>query len=317
MKRFRLLATVSALSTGAGIFAGVNYEAHRRGQKEQGETESRNYKYYIPLPTVSAAAPTNVDLPSLSSTVFPAPPPPPSNRVSEIMKYGFPSLDQIRSYDNFVLSYDRRNRTAHWVFEHIKPEHIGKNDTDREQSSFHEDYSIHPYFRSTNYDYKSSGYDRGHLAAAANHRHSQNAMDQTFTLSNISPQVGRGFNRDAWNNLEKFVRSVARMNRNVYVCTGPLYLPRREADGKLYVKYPVIGPNNVAVPTHFFKVIAVENFQGEFELMSFVMPNEVIPDNIPIKNFMVPMETIERAGGILLFDKISKKRFTIINGKRV
>lgn len=316
MKQLRLLASVSALSAGVGILAGVNFEALRRDQKEQCETESRNYKYYIPLPSVFAAAPINIDPPSLSNTVSPVPPPP-SNRVSEIMKYGFPSLDQIRSYDNFVLSYDRRNRTAHWVFEHIKPEHIGKSDTDREQSTFHEDYSIHPYFRSTNYDYKSSGYDRGHLAAAANHRHSQNAMDQTFTLSNISPQVGNGFNRDAWNNLEKFVRSIARTNKNVYVCTGPLYLPRREADGKLYVKYPVIGPNNVAVPTHFFKVIAVENYRGEFELMSFVMPNEVIQDHIPIKNFMVPVETIERAGGILLFDKVPKNRFTIINGKRV
>ncbi|OWF43715.1 Endonuclease G, mitochondrial [Mizuhopecten yessoensis] len=235
MKRFRLLTTLSALSAGAGFCAGVKYETHGKGQNEQGETESRNCRYYIPLPTVSAAAPTNVDFPSFSNTVFPTPTPP-SNRISEIMKYGFPSLDQIKSYDNFVLSYDRRNRTAHWVFEHIKPEHVsGKNETDRDQSSFQEDYSIHPYFRSTNYDYKASGYDRGHLAAAANHKHSQHAMDQTFTLSNISPQVGRGFNRDAWNNLERFVRGVAKMNRNVYVCTGPLYLPKREADGKLYV----------------------------------------------------------------------------------
>ncbi|XP_060074699.1 endonuclease G, mitochondrial-like [Ylistrum balloti] len=317
MKQFRLLATVSALSAGVGVLAGVNYDSIRRIKKDQLENESRNYKYYIPLPTVSAAAPANVDLPTISNTVSPIPVTP-SNRVSEIMKYGFPSLDQIRSYDNFVLSYDRRNRTAHWVFEHIKPEHIlGKNDTDRENSIFQEDYSIHPYFRATNYDYKSSGYDRGHLAAAANHRHSQHAMDQTFTLSNISPQVGRGFNRDAWNSLEKYVRGIARMNKNVYVCTGPLYLPRREADGRLYIKYPVIGPNNVAVPTHFFKVIAVENVHGDFELMSFVMPNEVIPDSVPIKNFLVPIETIERAGGILLFDKIPKKRFSVINGKRV
>lgn len=29
---------------------------------------------------------------------------------------------------------------------------------------------------------------------------------------------------------------------------------RQEADGKLYVRYQVIGRNHVAVPTHFFKV---------------------------------------------------------------
>jgi hypothetical protein len=39
-------------------------------------------------------------------------------------------------------------------------------------------------------------------------------------------QVGAGFNRDAWNDLEKYVRAIARKNRNVYCCTGHLYLPK-------------------------------------------------------------------------------------------
>lgn len=37
---------------------------------------------------------------------------------------------------------------------------------------------------------RMSGYDRGHLAAAANHRSSQDSMCATFFLSNMSPQVG-------------------------------------------------------------------------------------------------------------------------------
>ena len=49
--------------------------------------------------------------------------------------------------------------------------------------------SVHVYHRSTNQDYKGSGFDRGHLAAAANHKWSQKAMDDTFILSNVSPQV--------------------------------------------------------------------------------------------------------------------------------
>lgn len=81
-------------------------------------------------------------------------------------------------------------------------------------------------YRARNHDYKQSGFDRGHLAAAGNHRLCQEYADETFVLSNIAPQVGAGFNRDAWNNLEKYVRKLARMHKNVYVCTGPLYLPR-------------------------------------------------------------------------------------------
>lgn len=83
------------------------------------------------------------------------------------------------------------------------------------------------------------------------------------------------------------------------------------------MKYQVIGPNNVAVPTHFFKVMAIENYRGEFELLSFVMPNDVIPDNVPLKSFMVPVESIERAGGFLLFDKIPRSKFHAINGRSV
>lgn len=70
------------------------------------------------------------------------------NRVSEIMKYGFPGLDNVRSFDDFVLSYDRRNRVAHWVFEHITSDRIKyKEGVDRSKCEFKPDESIHPFFR--------------------------------------------------------------------------------------------------------------------------------------------------------------------------
>jgi endonuclease G, mitochondrial len=82
------------------------------------------------------------------------------------------------------------------------------------------------FHRSSNSDYKGSGFDRGHMAAAGNHRITQQHCDQTFVLSNMAPQVGKGFNRDAWNNLEQHVRKLTHFYKNVYICTGPLYLPR-------------------------------------------------------------------------------------------
>jgi endonuclease G len=169
----------------------------------------------------------------------------PVNRISQIMRFGFPGMDNIRSYEDYVLSYDRRNRVAHWVFEHITAESVKHNDeVDRARCDFKPDESIHEYFRSLNSDYKGSGFDRGHLAAAGNHKMNQKHCDQTFYLTNMAPQVGVGFNRDAWNNLERHVRKLTKSYRNVYVCTGPLYLPRKEADGKNYVRYQVIGANN-------------------------------------------------------------------------
>lgn len=150
-----------------------------------------------------------------------------TNRVAQIMKHGFPGLDNVRSFDDYVLSYDRRNRVAHWVFEHLHQGNCQRNEAvDRSKCEFTPDESIHKFFRSDNTDYKRSGYDRGHLAAAGNHKSNQKHIEQTFLLSNMAPQVGRGFNRDSWNRLEKHVRKLTKIYKDVYVCTGPLYLAR-------------------------------------------------------------------------------------------
>ncbi|CAG0900468.1 unnamed protein product, partial [Darwinula stevensoni] len=271
----------------------------------------------LPVPGLPLYGEVSAAVPSQAADIVPEPPPQ-ASRTAQIMRFGFPGLDNIRSLDDYVLSYDRRNRVAHWVFEHLTAERIKKRDTvDRSKCNFHEDSSIHPFFRSVNQDYKGSGFDRGHLAAAGNHRLTQEHCDQTFLLSNMAPQVGKGFNRDSWNRLEKYVRHLARKYKNVYVCTGPLYLPRQEADGKLYVRYQVIGKSHVAVPTHFFKVIVAEDASGALELEAYVMPNAVIKDDAPLTNFQVPPETVERAAGLLFFDKLSKTKIQKINGKKI
>uniref|UniRef100_A0A915D078 60S ribosomal export protein NMD3 n=1 Tax=Ditylenchus dipsaci TaxID=166011 RepID=A0A915D078_9BILA len=109
------------------------------------------------------------------------------------------------------------------VVEHLTPDRLVYDPSvGRSKSTFKPDTSIHTFFQSQNSDYLRSGYDRGHLAAAGNHRKSRNSIDQTFFLTNMSPQVGRGFNRDKWNDVEIHVRRLAKKNRNVYICTGPL-----------------------------------------------------------------------------------------------
>lgn len=64
------------------------------------------------------------------------------------MKYGFPSLDNIRSYNSFVLSYDQKHRIPHWVLEHLTPESVQYNpNVDRSMCDFFEDKSFHEFFR--------------------------------------------------------------------------------------------------------------------------------------------------------------------------
>lgn len=269
------------------------------------------------IETVSAASYQGSIVNTQVPDVVPVPSPN-APRIAQIMRFGFPSLSNVRSLNDYVLSYDTRNRIPYWVCEHLTAENVAKNpNVDRAKCDFHEDTSVHQYFRSENRDYKGSGFDRGHLAAAGNHRRSQEDCHETFLLSNMSPQVGRGFNRDKWNDLEQYCRQLTKSYANVYVCTGPLFLPRREEDGKLYVKYQVIGQNHVSVPTHFYKVVVCESSTGELDLESFLLPNVEIDDSVPIASFHVPLETIERASGLLIFDKLSQKKFKKINGQKV
>lgn len=66
-----------------------------------------------------------------------------------------------------------------------------------------------------------------------------------------------------------------------------LEICRKEANGKKYVRYEVIGANHVAVPTHFYKVVVGETNDGKLEMEAFVMPNAPIDDNTPLANFQV------------------------------
>lgn len=108
---------------------------------------------------------------------------------------------------------------------------------------------------------------------------------------------------------------------DVYVITGPLYLPKYDPQtGKWVVKYEVIGtPPTIAVPTHFFKVIlGVKNdptvtvgnnkntvgTRTQYGLAAFVMPNDNIDPNAPLEAFLVPLEEVERQSGLQFFDKI-------------
>ena len=64
------------------------------------------------------------------------------------MRHGFPSLSNVRSFEDYVLSFDTRTRVPSWVFEHLTEQSVAKNDdVDRQKCQFTEDKSFHEYFR--------------------------------------------------------------------------------------------------------------------------------------------------------------------------
>ena len=47
------------------------------------------------------------------------------------------------------------------------------------------------------------------------------------------------------------------------------------------------------------------------------MPNQPINDKIPLENFRVSPETVERDSGLLFFDRMSKSKLKRINGEKI
>ncbi|KAI5780164.1 mitochondrial nuclease [Peziza echinospora] len=231
---------------------------------------------------------------------------------SGLFQYGFPgAINDLAVRKALVSGYDRRTRNPAWVAEHITPESVASKGGDRKHSVFIEDESIPEMFRAKLKDYFRSGYDRGHQVPAADAKWDQQAMDETFYLSNMCPQVGDGFNRDYWAHFEDFCRRLTKSYPSVRIITGPLYLPKQGADGKWRVEYEVVGsPPNVAVPTHFFKVILGEDGTtgGKVAVGAFVLPNAVISNRTPLTEFEVPVEIVERASGLQFLQKLEPAR---------
>ncbi|KNC52454.1 nuclease [Thecamonas trahens ATCC 50062] len=233
-------------------------------------------------------------------------------KTAAAIKYGPPSNDYVKVRDGYVVAYDRRMRTARWVAEHLTRDSLypkygpGEKKPHRRECMFAEDKSVPSKFRSKLEDYRGSGYDRGHLSPAADHKTSQLGMCESFLLSNISPQVGKGFNRDYWARLEGFMRHLTKEYDDVYVLTGPAWVPEIDAvTGKAFVRYEVIGsPPNVAVPTHFFKAVLAETKDGRKRAVgAFLTPNAPIAENEPLIKYSVSLDELERLIGLELFPR--------------
>lgn len=193
-------------------------------------------------------------------------------------------------YKGYSLFYDSRFKIPFYTYEHLTTKNLKKN-VDRKGYSFKENSSIYPLHRSQLKDYAHSGYDRGHMAAAAQHQNGQLELQETFLLSNACPE-NPNLNRGLWNHLEHQVRNELKTSFEVDVVTGPLFLAQ-EVQGKNYVVFEVIGEDQVAVPTHFFKVIKTKE-----KIKAYIIPNQDIPKNNSIENYEVTLETIEKVSGL-------------------
>jgi endonuclease G, mitochondrial len=186
-----------------------------------------------------------------------------------------------------------------WVMERLPSAQINGNAV--RKNNFKKDPQVAT--SATPADYTGQGYDRGHQAPAGDFKSSQPMTDFSFLMTNMSPQVGVGFNRNIWKDLETDVRSWVACGAipELYVVTGPVYGDTVTWMGK-------DKDHRVRIPDAFFKVIYDPTND---RALGMLLPNQKL-NSADLPNYAVPISEIEEKTGITFFPKLSKREQNIL-----
>lgn len=192
-----------------------------------------------------------------------------------------PALEQqIIHYSGMTISFNPRLHIPNWVaWELTRDETEGEEPRD---DKFSCDESIPGC--ADDWDYKYSGYDRGHMAPAADMKWSEKSMKESFMLTNICPQAP-DLNRGSWKKLEEKCRYLAQKDSAIIIICGPVLTdPIKE----------YIGDSRVAVPERFFKVI-LSPYKDEPTAIGFIMPNSKVEGGM--QTCAVTIDSVETVTG--------------------
>ena len=202
-------------------------------------------------------------------------------------KANVPSLLLYR--EGYTTSYNVDTRTPNWVAWHLTANHTN-GPAKRKGIIFQADEDI-PAPRVDTYDYMRSGYDRGHMCPAGDNHWSQKAMEQSFLMTNICPQVP-ALNSGLWNTIEKQCRTWAQVYGDVYIVCGPIYFNQ---------KHKTIGKNKIQVPEAFFKVVL--RLKDEPKAIGFICRNASAKGRKKT-DYINSVDEVERITGMDFFSQL-------------
>ena len=205
----------------------------------------------------------------------------------------------------YELEYDKSKFHSRWVafrFDgNTRAQSVGRSD---------EPFMDDPSLSSTlHIGYKGfgPGYDRGHLCASADRLYDRTANEQTFYMSNMSPQLS-SFNQGYWVTLESQVQKLGRsktFSDTLYVVKGGTI---KEGQIKSYITRK--NGNKVAVPKYYYMaLLKVKN--GVYHSIAFWMEHKEYGysynNKAPLSEIMnhaVSVNELEQLTGIDFFPNL-------------
>lgn len=179
------------------------------------------------------------------------------------------------------MCYSAARKVPAWVGYEFTPDRLSHPST--RSSCFRRNTALESP-TATNADYRHSGFSRGHLAPAADFAWSAEARRATYLLSNVVPQ-DQTMNAGRWSQAQSDA---------VYVFTGALFeSPEPER----------IGPGQIAVPSHLFKVILAVQ-PGRNVMFAFIMPNDAAAARVPFASFLTSVNEVQERAGLDFFSAL-------------
>lgn len=196
--------------------------------------------------------------------------------------------NDIVSHTYYTLSYSEDHEQAEWVYYVLNSNQL--NSSTERKNNFRPDNKVKTSSAQL-YDYKGSGYDRGHLAPATDMKYNTISMSESFFMSNMSPQ-SPSFNRGIWKKIEKQFRDWSYKYGELVIITGPVLKGEN---------YGSIGYNKVTIPKWYYKVaIDPSNYERN---LAILIENK--GSSASIKSFVVTIDYLEEFSGLDFFHNLS------------
>lgn len=186
----------------------------------------------------------------------------------------------------YSLGYSEEHEQAAWVAYTLTDQSLYVPNVNRAKK-FKYDPQVSTY-SATHSDYSHSGYTRGHMAPAGDMAFNRQAMEETFYMSNMSPQI-KQLNNGIWKELEESVRDWAIDKKELVIVTGPILTNIKKKIGK---------KNKISVPGAFYKVILDVDGSNR-DGIAFVIPHRVCDERL--QDFAVTIDSVEEITGLDFF----------------
>lgn len=250
--------------------------------------------------TQAVAAPLT-SVPTISKTTTTTATVVPQQNINALLAVSIPKgvSNQVLNYKAIRVNYNPSLRIPNCVAYELTATMVAMADAPdhevRKNYNYAKDASVKGC--PENWEYRGSGYSRGHMAPAMDMRWDKTAMAQCFYMTNMCPQDTK-LNNDHWRVLEERVHRWAKRDKRIMVYTGPIMGKNPKMIGK--------DKQNIAVPDAFFKVLYAPD-QGR--AIAFIYPNTPCPGGI--KKYAVTVAEVERRTGLTFSNVIPKQQCKI------